>query len=200
MRKNIFAVLLLALFTAGCINFEYKGETFPPTTDIRIYENKKNIPGKYIIMGKCVGSGRYEKFTREEIYKKILEEAEAKGADAVWVYAYQVVPTGLTEPSLLKEDSISVWADDSAETSGWNQLDVDFDGGYGKVGKSRNKGVPRSYTRIVRARFIKFDKNLPKGFDKESFLKNQQNAKKSAVKTTAVKKKAKGDKKILETK
>ena len=173
MYRSIALLVLLALVMTGCINFQYKGAEFTPTEKANIYESKKDIPDKkYLLIGKCVASGRYSEVTREEMYKRLLKEAKSKGADAVLIVAYQIVPTGISEDGLLNEDSVSLWSEGSVTNSGWNQLYGDFDQYYGQVGKKNDKTAsPLSYTRIVRATFIKYDKNLPKDFDMAAFKK-----------------------------
>jgi len=173
MYRLIALAGLLALFATGCINFQYKGAEFTPTKKANIYESKKDIPDKnYLLIGKCVASGRYNEVTREKMYLRLQEEAESKGADVVLIVAYQIVPTGLSEDGLMNEDSVSLWSEGSVTNSGWNQLYGDFDQYYGQVGKkNENTSAPLSYTRIVRASFIKYDKNLPKDFDMAAFKK-----------------------------
>ncbi|MDD5727315.1 MAG: hypothetical protein PHV59_02010 [Victivallales bacterium] len=170
MYKFIVLAVVLAVFTAGCVNFQYKGEAFAPTEQVNIYEDAKKIPDKkYLVMGLCVASGRYNDVTREKMYLRLQAEAEKKGADAVLIDSYQIVPTGVSEETLLGQDSVSLWSEGSVTNSGWNQLYSDFDSYYGSIGKEDKKGVPQSYMRIVRASFIKYDKNLPKDFDVAAF-------------------------------
>ena len=173
MYRSIVLAGLLALCATGCINFQYKGAEFTPVEKAHIYENAKKIPDqKYLLIGKCVASGRYSEVTREEMYLKLQKEAEKRGADVVLITAYQIVPTGISEDGLLNEDSVSLWSEGSVTNSGWNQLYGDFDQYYGQIGKkNENTSAPLSYTRIVRATFIKYDKNLPKGFDVAAFKK-----------------------------
>ena len=88
------------------------------------------------------------------------------------ITSYQIVPTGFSETGLLGQDSVSLWAEGSVSNSGWNQLYGDFDQYYGQVGKkTQTSTTPLSYTRIVRASFVKYDKNLPDGFDIAAFKK-----------------------------
>lgn len=175
-RLSVLAGLLVVLMT-GCINFQYKGAEFTPTEKANIYESAKSIPDQnYLLIGKCVATGRYNEVTREEIYKRLQKEAESKGADAVLVTAYQIVPTGISETGLLGQDSVSLWSEGSVTNSGWNQLYGDFDQYYGQVGKKDAKSsTPLSYTRIVRASFIRYNKNLPKDFDLAAFKKKMVN-------------------------
>ena len=175
MHRFIALFSLLLLMTTGCMNFQYKGATFPSTENANIYEHTKNIPEKkYLVMGQCVVTGRYDDVTREAMYKRLQKEAEKEGADAVLITAYQIVPTGISENGLLNQDSVSLWSEGSVSGSGWNQLYSDFDQYYSQVGKKDKDPVPMSYTRIVRASFIKYDKNLPKDFDMAAFKKKWQ--------------------------
>jgi len=172
MYRLISLGALLALTAAGCINYHYKGAKFEPTEKANIYENEKSIPDqKYLVMGKCVASGRYSEVTREKMYIRLQKEAEKQGADAVLITAYQIVPTGFSEETLLGQDSVSLWSEGSVTNSGWNQLYDNFDQYYGQVGKKDKSTTPLSYTRIVRASFLKYDKNLPEGFDMAAFEK-----------------------------
>ena len=170
MNRLIALVAGLTLFAAGCVNFQYKGEKFAPTEEANVYEDAKKIPEKkYLVMGHCVASGRYNDVTREKIYQRLQKEAEENGADAVLIDSYQIVPTGVSEDTLLGQDTVSLWSEGSVTNSGWNQLYGDFDSYYGKIGKEGKATVPQSYMRIVRASFIKYNKNLPKDFDMEAF-------------------------------
>lgn len=173
MYRLITLASLLAFVATGCINFQYKGAEFEPTEKANVYESKKSIPDQnYLPIGKCVASGRYNEVTREKMYQRLQSEAESKGADAVLITAYQIVPTGISESGLLSQDSVSLWSEGSVTNSGWNQLYGDFDQYYGQVGqKDEKSSTPLSYTRIVRATFIKYNKNLPKDFDMAAFKK-----------------------------
>ena len=173
MYRLIALVGLLAFFAVGCMHFQYKGAEFTPTEKAHVYESKKSIPDqKYLLIGKCVVTGRYNEVTREKMYLRLQKEAESKGADAVLITAYQIVPTGISEDGLMNQDSVSLWSEGSVTNSGWNQLYGDFDQYYGRIGKKNKKSTtPLSYTRIIRASFIKYDKNLPKDFDMVAFKK-----------------------------
>lgn len=166
MRAMSYLIVgvLAALIAVGCISREYQGETFPATEEVRIFEDAAKIPEAFTVVGKYVCSGRYNQFTREELYRRAVEDAEKKGADGVLVRAYQIVPTGIVGDGLLSEDAVSVWAEDRSGVSSWGELTRDFGGGYGSIGKKEAKSDPLSYTRIVRADFIKFDRNLPQDY------------------------------------
>ena len=128
MYKWISLTCLLFLFATGCVKFQYKGEEFKPTEKANVYEEAKKIPNqKYLVMGKCVASGRYSEVTREKMYRRLQSEAEKLGADAVLITTYQIVPTGFAEEGLLGGDTTGLWSEGSVTNSGWNQLYNDFD-------------------------------------------------------------------------
>ncbi len=169
MREILFLLVgsLVVLFVAGCMHCEYHGDSFPATDNVKIYEDATKISESFTVIGKYVCSGRYNHFSREELYRRVVVEAEQKGADGALVRAYQIVPTGIVSDNLLSEDAVSVWAEDRGGVSSWGGLAKDFDGGYGSIGKKEAKSEPLSYTRIVRADFFKFNSNLSPDFEKK---------------------------------
>ena len=94
MHRLLIAGLTLLFLATGCMSVEYEGKDYPPTTDVKIYENKEKIPFEYTTMGKCRVAGDYDKYSQEEIYAKMIQKAKAEGADAVLIYAYQIVAAG----------------------------------------------------------------------------------------------------------
>lgn len=160
MHRILIAGLALLFLATGCMSVEYEGKDYPPTADVKIYENKEKIPFEYITMGKCRVAGDYDKYSQEEIYAKMIKKAKEEGADAILIYAYQIVAAG--SESERSQDYMSVWADEGSQTSGWNRLEKDFAGGYGEIGKDKNKDTySNTYNRIVRAWFLKYHKNIP---------------------------------------
>ena len=166
MQRLLIAGMALLLLT-GCMSVEYQGKNYPPTTDVKIYENKEKIPFDYTTIGKCRVSGDYNKYSQEDIYAALIKKAKAEGADAILIYAYQIVAAG--SESERSQDYMSVWADSSNEVSGWNQLQKDFGGGYGEIGKDNNNPTySTTYNRIVRAWFLKYYKNIPQEDKKDA--------------------------------
>lgn len=166
MQRLLIAGMALLLLT-GCMSVEYQGKNYPPTTDVKIYENKEKIPFDYTTIGKCRVAGDYNKYSQEDIYAALIKKAKAEGADAILIYAYQIVAAG--SESERSQDYMSVWADSSNEVSGWNQLQKDFGGGYGEIGKDKNNPTySTTYNRIVRAWFLKYYKNIPQEDKKDA--------------------------------
>ncbi len=174
MQRFLIAGMALLLFT-GCMSVEYQGKNYPPTTDVKIYENKEKIPFDYISIGKCRVSGDYNKYSQEDIYASLINKAKEEGADAILIYAYQIVGSG--SEAERSQDYMSVWSDSSNEVSGWNQLQKDFSGGYGEIGKDNSKETySNTYNRIVRAWFLKYQKNIPPAEKKGDAVENKPGA------------------------
>jgi len=171
MHRFLIAGMALLLLT-GCMSVEYQGKNYPPTTDVKIYENKEKIPFDYTTIGKCRVSGDYNKYSQEDIYAALIKKAKAEGADAILIYAYQIVAAG--SESERSQDYMSVWSDSSNEVSGWNNLQRDFGGGYGEIGKDKDsQAYSSTYNRIVRAWFLKYYKNIPSEDKKDAAVENK---------------------------
>lgn len=147
------AVLAAGMLT-GCVNIRYEGETYPATGDVKLFEDRSLIPEDYVAIGKCVAYGRYDTFNKNEICEKVRARAEAAGADAVYIYAYQVIPEGIVTGA-----GDRVW-DDSAGGAEWYRLERDFSS-YGQIGKNPPSGrAHSSYMRVIRAQFLKNPANM----------------------------------------
>ncbi len=157
----VAAALLLAFLSVGCIHFFYEGETFTPTENVAVYHDADKIPEKYTVIGKAVAYGNYQDVSRDRLEDKLVAEAEAKGADAILITALQVVPKGDaagTAPIVR-----SMEATGAEHTYTFNQIQKDFDGGYGQTDRNLFNTAPnpptpavREYRRIVRAEFLRF--------------------------------------------
>jgi hypothetical protein len=166
MFKKIFMLCsCVVVLTAGCLSVDYQGETYAPTENVKFYSTVKEVPEKFEIMGKAVCSGNYISTSKEDIVKEFIKQAEEKGADAVLLHEYAVVPAGsVREQQLLNMNaSNKIWGDSGRAVSGWNELEKDFDVRYGTVGKKNSAPAPStsSYRRIIRVEFLKF-KPAPK--------------------------------------
>ena len=172
MMQRLLIAGMALLFLTGCMSVEYQGKNYPPTTHVKIYENKEKIPFDYTTIGKCRVAGDYNKYSQEDIYAALIKKAKAEGADAILIYAYQIVAAG--SESERSQDYMSVWADSSNEVSVWNQLQKDFGGGYGEIGKDKNNpAYSTTYNRIVRAWFLKYYKNIPQEDKKDAATENK---------------------------
>lgn len=151
----------IVILTAGCLSVDYQGASYAPTKDVKFYRSAKAVPAKFEVMGKAVCSGNYINTSKEDIVKKLLIEAKAKGADAVLLHEYAIVPSGSVREQQLLDMSASkkIWTENSHTGSGWSELDKDFAVRYGTIGKKNIASAPahRSYRRIIQVEFLKFN-------------------------------------------
>ena len=161
---TMFAAGLTAVFAAGCVHFEYEGEPAPATGNAvsLVRKGKGACPAKCTAkrLGNAVVWGNYQDVSRDDLEERLLREAEDRGADTVLITADQVVPSGTVvqvDPMLRTMEAVS-----PNNTYSMNQLQQDFDGGYGQAelfGKNAGKtgsnaAAIRDYTRIIRAEFL----------------------------------------------
>lgn len=82
-----------ALSLTGCVSQDYLGDHYAPTTHVDVFYNQTGIPAGYKVMGDDraeAGSG----MAAEDIVKKIVEEAQKDGADAISIKGMELVVTG----------------------------------------------------------------------------------------------------------
>ena len=97
MARFYSAFLFLLLCCAGCMSFDYVGQTFDPRPDsspVVIFEKRREIPpDTYRIIGRGTLSGpaRYDSYDRSQKMRTIARE---RGADAVCVVRTRIFPVG----------------------------------------------------------------------------------------------------------
>lgn len=95
---RLAAGFISVLFLCGCINFEYTGREFAPLKRGIVpawYQSKKQMPaGKYTIIGRAVIESGF-KADMDDLQERLLEEAAARGADAVCLVSAETVYKGL---------------------------------------------------------------------------------------------------------
>ncbi len=164
MKKTVTRIgcAALALLLCGCVSFKYEGEAETPLPKARIYEDASKITTPHRVIGRAVVSGDYQNISFDKLKERLLEEAAARGADAVLITTNQVVP---------RDSSIEVTGVHTAfmgtgrsDSGNLNQISRDFDeGGYGEAEIfKKNKPTPNthpttSYRRVLRADFIRLD-------------------------------------------
>jgi hypothetical protein len=147
---------VLTLLGSGCINIDYVGKTFPPTTKVKVYQMNAKIRRPYDVMGKAYATAKYQEYSREEMMAKLEKKAEDAGANAILITAYEIVPSGeVREDQLLDNSPNNAWALDDDSQSSWTRLDQNFDYGYGQIGKQISTDV-RTYKRVLKVEFLRY--------------------------------------------
>ena len=177
MMKIPMAVFSLALLlAAGCVSYEYKGESGgSPTDSVAVFMDSGKIGRPYQVLGEATVAGDYHEVTRDRLMDKLVSEAEKSGADAVLIVEQQVLPYGGNSPAQGRFLTAFDY-DDSSQS--WNQVYRDVDQRYsnlfntslqsmitrgngGYTGSPDAVGGARSYRRIIRAEFLKYTDDKP---------------------------------------
>ncbi|WPP51386.1 hypothetical protein [Catalinimonas niigatensis] len=76
-------VLLIFLFMFACApSIYYLGDTYPPTTDLEIFYDEKDIGRAYVTIGKLTHDKILD-YSAEEIKQEMIITAKKRGADAI---------------------------------------------------------------------------------------------------------------------
>lgn len=94
-RFFLLSALLIVFSLTGCVSVDYIGETYPPTKNVQIFMEKKQIPWKYQLIGKAIATAP-DDFTCGDIQEKLQEKARAVGADAILILSFRKVECGET--------------------------------------------------------------------------------------------------------
>ena len=152
----------LLLLTAGCVRFEYQGESFDaiPGNDTVIYAPGAKVPDGLAVIGTAIVSGDYQDVSRDRLEERLQNEAAARGATAVRLTAIQILPEAAGP--VIPVSELSAEAGDLNSTQRDQSLRREFDGGYGTAsynllgGKVNDPAASaRSYRRILRAEFLR---------------------------------------------
>lgn len=148
--------LMFSLFFCGCVHFSYTGESLAAAAEpAPIFSNPEKVPRSYEVLGKAVVYGDYQDVSKERLEAKLAAEAASHGADAVLITTVQVLPTG-SIPTLDPEYR-TVQTTTAENTYSMNELQKDFDGGYGQAFSNKSvTPVIREYRRIIRAEFLRY--------------------------------------------
>ena len=164
-----------ALMLAGCISYEYKGNSGgDPTSSVAVFMNSAKIRRTYQVLGEATVSADYQDVPRDRLMKKLIGEAEKNGADAVLIVEQQVLPYGTV--SFAQGRFMTAYDYDDTNQS-WSQVYRDVDQRYsnlfnsslqgmitrkgGSAAAQETVGAARGYRRIIRAEFLKYTDTKP---------------------------------------
>lgn len=150
----VFALLL----TAGCMSYDYKGDSAEPVESVKFIESAP-AQGGGRLLGEAVVSGDSRSYNLSDMKQRLQCGAKKAGADAILIVSQQLVPTGeaIREP----ESYVSLQSNNADLDYSINQLDKDFSFGYGSVGKASSTPGTETYRRIVKAKFYRLDAPVP---------------------------------------
>ena len=82
LTNSIFLFLFLSFFLA-CARVHYVGKTYSPSQHVDIFYSEKEITRDYTVIGHAIGSGETFFVSHEKIQEKLIQSAQARGADAI---------------------------------------------------------------------------------------------------------------------
>lgn len=92
MKKYLYLILIL-LFITACVNTDYIGKSFAPTTNVDVYFSESDIDKEYEVMGK-ISEEATEYLPFDKLQQEMIEQAKAKGADGIILGDMEKVETG----------------------------------------------------------------------------------------------------------
>ncbi|WP_336516823.1 hypothetical protein [Pollutibacter soli] len=84
--KRLTATLLLISVCSCSPSIQYLGKAYPTTQNVEVFLDTHDITRPYTVMGKIDGLAGIFNNSFPEIQNRIVQEAKAKGADAVLIY------------------------------------------------------------------------------------------------------------------
>ncbi|KAB2808023.1 hypothetical protein [Phaeocystidibacter luteus] len=136
--SKIVSILLFAILATSCVSHDYMGQTYPSTTEVKVYYAESDIVGEYEIMGVDRVSAP-DAFDAQLILEKIQEKAMEVGADAVIIDDFHEQTIGS-----------STWSNGSSTHSS------DGKGNSNSTNWGSVSSTTTENEKIVVARFVKF--------------------------------------------
>ena len=160
MRISIirfFSAAAAFLFLNACMHIDYKGEVLPETSKVEIFTDKSKIAQPFKIIGNAQASGPYEKYPLDEMKKALKAKAMESGADAILITSHEVIPDDQVRRDQFYSDTVGRSVNDDSNDD-LTRINQDFSTNYGQFGKSGKSPEIRTYTRVIKAEFLKYCK------------------------------------------
>jgi len=74
--------LLLTAILVGCVNTDYVGESYSPTTQVDVYYSMEDVDSPHVVMGKITATAM-DGWDSGAMVEELKAQAMAKGADAL---------------------------------------------------------------------------------------------------------------------
>lgn len=81
-KSCITVALMLLLMTACAPSIYYLGDTYPPTTELEIFYDEKDVGRTYVTIGKMTHDKMLD-YSVEVIKQEMIKTAKMRGADAI---------------------------------------------------------------------------------------------------------------------
>ena len=80
--RELLAFASLAALLGGCVNTDYVGESYPPTSQVDVYYAMEDVNKPHVVMGKITASAM-DGWDSSAMVEELKSQAMAKGADAL---------------------------------------------------------------------------------------------------------------------
>ncbi|MEM8564351.1 MAG: hypothetical protein AAGF57_19080 [Pseudomonadota bacterium] len=88
-----FFVLAAFLLMAGCVNTDYVGESYTPTSTVDVYYSTEDVKRPHAVMGKITATAM-DGWDSQAMVDELKKQAMAKGADALVIEGVHTETTG----------------------------------------------------------------------------------------------------------
>lgn len=85
--------LPLTTILAGCVNTDYVGESYSPTTQVDVYYSMEDVDAPHVVMGKIKATAM-DGWDSDAMVEELKAQAMAKGADALVIEGVHTETTG----------------------------------------------------------------------------------------------------------
>jgi len=92
---RFFTVVSVALLCAACVNTDYVGKSYTPTTSVDVYYNMSDVTRSHEVMGKITAEAM-EGWDSNAMVAELQKQAMARGADAIVIENVHTETTGST--------------------------------------------------------------------------------------------------------
>ena len=83
----------LIVMLVGCVNTDYVGESYTPTTQVDVYYSMEDVNKPHVVMGKITATAM-DGWDSTEMVEELKAQAMAKGADALVIEGVHTETTG----------------------------------------------------------------------------------------------------------
>ena len=134
---RFFTIISTALLCVACVNTDYLGKSYAPTTSVDIYYSMSDVTRSHEVMGKITAKAM-EGWDSNAMVEELRKQAMAKGADAIVIENTHTEITGSTSTT-------------SGKSSGKPEYVITEDGKVKEV-SSKHSGDYSSTTSTVETR------------------------------------------------
>lgn len=136
--------LSIILLFAGCVSYNYQGQSFPPTEQIQILSAATPLEPYWQIIGRGQARGEFSGTSNQDLARRLRQLGMQHGAEAMIIVGTQILPAGEVANSA---NSSFITATDDPDQAGTEQAFSEIIGSSG--------GTSQHFERIMYADFLR---------------------------------------------